>query len=53
VWFKSIETQDGKVVQEGEILTLVECRPITRPTENGSAAPTAVAGHAGNNGSVV
>lgn len=52
VWFKSIENQDGKVVQEGEVLTLVECRPLTRPTENGATSPTAVAGHAGNNGSI-
>jgi 3-hydroxybutyryl-CoA dehydratase len=28
VWFRSIRNQDDKVVQEGEIMTLVECRPI-------------------------
>jgi len=52
VWHRSIHNQDGKVVQEGEILTLVECRPITRPTENGAAAPAAVGNHVGNNGAI-
>lgn len=33
VWHRSIVNQDGKVVQEGEIATLVECRPISRPIE--------------------
>ncbi len=33
VWHRSIHNQDGKVVQEGEIVTLVECRPLVRPTE--------------------
>ena len=32
-WYRSIVNQDGKVVQEGEIATLVECRPIDRPLE--------------------
>jgi acyl dehydratase len=51
VWHRSIQNQDGKVVQEGEILTLVECRPITRPTENG-AGQAAVVNHVGNNGAI-
>ena len=42
VWHRSIINQDGKVVQEGEIATLVECRPLSRPTENGTAEPAAV-----------
>ncbi len=53
VWYRSILNQDGKVVQEGEIVTLVECRPISRPTENGSAAKTLVGGHhTANNGAI-
>ncbi len=52
VWHRSILNQDGKVVQEGEILTLVECRPITRPTEAGAAIKTAVGSHVGNNGAI-
>jgi 3-hydroxybutyryl-CoA dehydratase len=52
VWYRSILNQDGKVVQEGEILTLVECRPLARPSENGPAAKAAVASHVGNNGSI-
>lgn len=27
VWFRQIVNQDGKVVQEGHMVTLVECRP--------------------------
>jgi acyl dehydratase len=44
VWQRSIINQDGKVVQEGEIATLVECRPLSRPMENGdsTALPAAV-----------
>ncbi len=37
VWYRAIVNQDGKVVQEGEIITLVECRPLSRPIENGVA----------------
>lgn len=47
VWYKGLLNQDGKMVQEGEIVTLVECRPLTRPTENGAAK------HIGSNGAVV
>lgn len=32
VWHRSIENQEGKVVQEGEIITLVECRPVDKST---------------------
>jgi len=34
VWHRSIINQDSKVVQEGEIYTLVECRPLIQPPEN-------------------
>lgn len=44
VWYRGIFNQDGKVVQEGEIVTLVECRPLPKP----AAEPAAVA--AGANG---
>jgi 3-hydroxybutyryl-CoA dehydratase len=33
IWLRMILNQDGKVVQEGEIMTLVECRPLVRPAE--------------------
>jgi acyl dehydratase len=47
VWYRAIYNQDGKVVQEGEVVTLVECRPVARPTENGASLK-----HATVNGSV-
>jgi acyl dehydratase len=47
VWYRGIFNQDGKIVQEGEIMTLVECRPLPRP-EPAAAAPA----HAAANGSV-
>ncbi len=31
VWHRWIINQDGKIVQEGEVITLVECRPLPRP----------------------
>jgi acyl dehydratase len=37
VWYRAIINQEGKIVQEGEIVTLVECRPLNRPIENGVA----------------
>jgi acyl dehydratase len=49
VWYKGILNQDGKIVHEGHILTLVECRPLSRPTENGSHKAAAVP-HVGSNG---
>lgn len=41
VWFRSILNQDGKVVQEGELITLVECRPLARASENGTSVEAA------------
>lgn len=32
VWQRSISNQEGKVVQEGEIVLLIEARPLPRPT---------------------
>jgi acyl dehydratase len=40
VWHRAIFNQDGKVVHDGEIVTLVECRPLTAPGADGEAAAT-------------
>lgn len=32
VWYRAISNQDGKIVHEGQIVTLVECRPLTKPS---------------------
>ena len=37
VWYRAIYNQDGKVVHDGEIVTLVECRPLTVPGADGAA----------------
>ena len=46
VWYRAIVNQDGKVVQEGEITMLVECRPLPRPDDEspplGAAADSVV-----------
>lgn len=55
IWHRSIINQEGKVVQEGDIITLVECRPIVKPVDLKSAVtaiPETVA-HAANNGATV
>ena len=31
VWYRALVNQDGKVVQEGHIVTLVEARPVSSP----------------------
>lgn len=55
VWNRSIINQEGKVVQEGDIITLVECRPIVKPVDLKPAAAVAVAESAthANNGAPV
>jgi acyl dehydratase len=40
VWYRGITNQEGKTVQEGELVLLVEARPLPRPS---SAADDAVA----------
>jgi 3-hydroxybutyryl-CoA dehydratase len=30
VWYRGVVNQDGKIVQEGELVTLVEARPLTK-----------------------
>lgn len=52
VWHRSIVNQDGKVVQEGEIVTLVECRPLPRATDSTTLAIEESVAHIGANGSV-
>lgn len=40
VWYRAVLNQDGKVTQDGEIVTLVECRPLVRES---ASAPAEVA----------
>jgi acyl dehydratase len=47
VWYRAVINQDGKVVQEGEVVTLVECRPIVRDSAR-AGAEAAVAAPSGN-----
>jgi|YNPBryunderm2012_1023409.scaffolds.fasta_scaffold21996_1 3-hydroxybutyryl-CoA dehydratase len=53
VWHRSIINQDGKVVQEGDILTLVECRPLVKSVDGCSMETVVEAGHLGNNGTAL
>lgn len=44
VWYRAVMNQDGKVVQDGEVVTLVECRPPVREgvlTNPDAATPSA------------
>ncbi|OWK43067.1 MaoC family dehydratase [Fimbriiglobus ruber] len=47
-WHRTILNQEGKIVQEGEIITMVECRPLTRPTEKGASVEPVAVGLGGN-----
>jgi 3-hydroxybutyryl-CoA dehydratase len=40
VWYRGIVNQDGKTVQEGEIVMLVECRPLPRPDDGAAEMAT-------------
>ena len=40
VWYRSIVNQDGKVVQHGEVVTLIECRTPAREAADRAAAPS-------------
>ena len=42
VWHREILNQEGKVVQEGEIVTLVECRPLVRTPKVAESEPASV-----------
>jgi 3-hydroxybutyryl-CoA dehydratase len=51
VWYRAVLNQDGKVVQDGEVVTLVECRPPVREpaaVTADAAAPAAPATSANN-----
>ena len=37
VWYRGIVNQEGKIVQEGEIVTLIECRPLAKPKSEATA----------------
>ena len=49
IWYRGVINQDGKVVQDGEIVTLIECRPLARA---GAAAAGAEAPAPSPNGTV-
>lgn len=42
-WHRAISNQEGKVVQEGEIVLLIEARPLPRPAACSTDAATAAA----------
>ncbi len=46
-WHRSIVNQDGKVVQDGEVITLIECRTPAREAATRDAEPTAPANNKG------
>ena len=37
MWYRSILNQDGKVVQEGEVSTLIECRPFVKTASDATS----------------
>jgi acyl dehydratase len=41
VWYRGVINQDGKVVQEGEIVTLIECRPLPKAAADAEAPAAA------------
>ena len=43
VWYRGVVNQDGKTVQEGEVVTLLECRAAARPGRGAAEAHTATA----------
>ncbi|MCE9560437.1 MAG: MaoC family dehydratase N-terminal domain-containing protein [Planctomycetes bacterium] len=42
VWHRAICNQEGKVVQEGEVVLLIEARPLPRPTASVVVDPAAI-----------
>ncbi|HJZ54140.1 MAG TPA: MaoC/PaaZ C-terminal domain-containing protein [Gemmataceae bacterium] len=54
VWYRGVLNQDGKTVQEGEVVTLIECRPLPRggasSAETEATPAPAVAAHPSPNG---
>jgi 3-hydroxybutyryl-CoA dehydratase len=51
VWYRGIINQDGKTVQEGEVVTLIECRPSPKAAI-ADAEATHVRAHTSPNGTV-
>jgi acyl dehydratase len=44
IWYRAVINQDNKVIQDGEVVTLVECRPPVREAAHaGSASATSSA----------
>ena len=53
VWYRGILNQEGKTVQEGEVVTLIECRPLPKPESREAAVEiTAASTHTTPNGSI-
>jgi acyl dehydratase len=52
LWYRAVVNQEGKVVQDGEVVTLVECRPpvreATRAEPDAVESPTAPAAPSSN-----
>jgi acyl dehydratase len=41
LWYRAVLNQEGKVVQDGEVVTVIECRPPARDDELATADATA------------
>jgi acyl dehydratase len=51
-WYRAVLNQEGKVVQDGEVITLVECRPPVRDAARTESAAPAVPAEPSSNGAV-
>jgi 3-hydroxybutyryl-CoA dehydratase len=52
VWYRGVVNQDGKTVQEGEVVTLIECRPLPRGGAASDAEAPAASAQPSPNGMV-
>jgi 3-hydroxybutyryl-CoA dehydratase len=52
VWYRGVVNQDGKTVQEGEVVTLIECRPLPRGGAAADAEAPAASAQPSPNGIV-
>ena len=52
IWYRAVINQDGKVVQDGEVVTLVECRPQVRDAALNAPDATTASTPPSSNGSV-
>jgi acyl dehydratase len=50
VWYRGVVNQDGKTVQEGEVVTLIECRPLPRARAAAEAEAPAASAQPSPNG---